>query len=339
MKTPQEDSGLPAKEVPITSQEQIQEEMPQIIQTSLHDIANDKFHNLPSSAKGPSMIKFAKGLLATHMAGVYAVLLAHLSAIFISFGHNCNVSELLIRIARLRHATIFIKQMQDSISSAVQMDPNLHVHLKQFVQRLLTQITTNYFKRQNELMEKIEIQDTATVTEKDKQVIYYICGFIVHALRKKYSKLKSNKLKLLKCLESLITQDNDSVPSSWTEKMDRGGLKKTRKEFYTIFVQIERWVRDLVSTNRLSTNSLVNLKAILMDYTLLQNSWKKLFPGASTIEWTVLEHCIDLFLKVRGFAITKLVRRKLLLEQKKSKAKAGSKRKALRKELLAKSKN
>ena len=329
MITPQEPvAALPERRVPITTVDQIQQELPRIVQASLQDIEHDKFHSLPSSANGSSMRMYARTLLSVDLAAFYVVLLSSLAPIFQTFGQNCNVNQLLRSMTRLRLEQTFMKDIQASISTATSLS-------KQFVQRLLTQIVTNYFKRQNNLMQTYEEQDAALVTDKDKQVIFYICGYIIHKLRKKYLKLKSNKMKLLQCLDILLcAPDADhNVPSSWTDKMDRGGLKKTRKEFFTIFVQIERWIRDIVSKDKLTTDSLVNLKTVLMDYKLLRCSWEKIFPNTSTVEWTVLEHSLGLFLKVRGFAVTKLVRKKLLLEQKKNKAKAGSKRKALRKEL------
>ena len=50
--------------------------------------------------------------------------------------------------------------------------------------------------------------------------------------------------------------------------------KKPCPKFYTIFVQIEHWIRKLVSTKQLDANSLTNLQATLMDYKLLQRAWQ-----------------------------------------------------------------
>ena len=112
----------------------------------------------------------------------------------------------------------------------------------------------------------------------DQQVIYYICGYLLHGLKKKFYKLKSKKEEYLRCEEHLISNDDaSSVPSSWIDKMNRGGLKKQCPKFYKIFVQIEHWIRNFVSTKRLDANSLTNLLATLMEYKLLQRAWAKLF--------------------------------------------------------------
>ena len=322
---------LPDKKVPITTEDQVREEIPNIIEKSVAAIANDKFHNLTASKNGSALVQCATALLGSDLSNICAIVLMYLSTFFVCFGQNNNTNELLTNVGQVRRSQTFLVRMKESVLSIIQLDDK---HIKQFIQRLLTQLITQYFKRQNELMVNQEKEDAATVTNKDKQVIYYICGYVIHTLRKRYLKLKSNKAELLQCLDKLVSSnDSELSSSSWTDKMNRGGLKKPRRELFGIFVQIERWIRDIVSTQSLTTDSLVNLKVTLMDYSLLRRSWENLFPNSSIAELTVLEHSIELFLKVRGFAVTKLVRRKLLLEQKKSKAKAGSKRKALRKEL------
>ena len=309
--------------------------MPAIIRRSLQDIEEDKFHQLPTSVKGPFMINYAKALLAVDISPICTIFLVHLTSIFQSFGNNLNTCKLLSGIAKLRTSSVFLKDIQEGISSTAKLENP--PHMRAFVQRILTQITENYFALQNKLMKKAESADTELVTDNDQQVIYYICGYLLHGLRKKFYKLmKSKRADYLRCVEHLISNENtSSVPSSWTDKMNRGGLKKPCPRFYNIFIQIEHWIRKLVSTKQLDANSLTNLQATLMDYQLLRRAWAKLFPSdPTTTEWTVLEHSISLFLKVRGFAVTKLVRKRIQLEQKKNKAKPG-KRKALRKELKA----
>ncbi len=100
------------------------------------------------------------------------------------------------------------------------------------------------------------------------------------------------------CLDYILLSDIATIPSSWTEKMDCGGVRKPETKFVAIFVQIECWLRELVSTNQLATDPLVNLKATFMDYQLLQNSFRQIFPQASNIEQTVLKNSVELFLDI-----------------------------------------
>ena len=60
------------------------------------------------------------------------------------------------------------------------------------------------------------------------------------------------------------------VLSDLTDYMNRGGLKIPCGKFNKICLQIERWIRNMVSTTNLNTESLVNLKATILKYRLLQ---------------------------------------------------------------------
>ena len=84
--------------------------------------------------------------------------------------------------------------------------------------------------------------------------------------------LKSDKAKqLLVCLDCLISSDPSvKVPSSWTDNMNHGGLKMPCLKLFTLIVQVERWVRDMVNVKRLNSDSPVNLKSTLLDYNFLK---------------------------------------------------------------------
>ena len=69
----------------------------------------------------------------------------------------------------------------------------------------------------------------------------------------------------------------------------------------------------------------------LMEYQLLKACWDRLMQNCDS-KWLLLDHVLTLFLKVRGFALVKLVRKELCKKRKNSKVAAGAK-KALRKEL------
>ena len=53
-----------------------------------------------------------------------------------------------------------------------------------FAQKFLTKFTASFFRRQTELLECQRKCDAETITENDHQVVYYICGYILHALKK-----------------------------------------------------------------------------------------------------------------------------------------------------------
>ena len=173
-------------------------------------------------------------------------------------------------------------------------------------------------------------KDFQSVTDNDRQVLYYVCGFILHAIRKRY--LKSKKTKSMCAMLNMLSDSTKCLESTWTEALDRGGLKRPLEKFFTIMVQVERWVRDIVDVGNLQADTLINLKEKLIHYRLLRVSWEKIRTDDDHNKWMVLDHILGLFFKVRGFAVTRLVRRQILQKRKASKIAAGT-RKALRKEL------
>ena len=171
------------------------------------------------------------------------------------------------------------------------------------------------------------------LTDNDKQVLFYICGYLIHALRKQYFRLKSVKARrLVECIDCLQVADNvvNNLSSKWLDALDRGGLKRPCMKFFNLIVQVEKWVRDVVSVKQLKSDSLVNLKAKLLDYNLLKLSWQNITSGHSECSMIVLEHVLSLFLKVRGFAITKLYRKTLQKNVKPKKTKTDKSNKSLR---------
>ena len=274
-------------------------------------------------------------LLAANLSHVHAVLLTHMSSLFTLNSSEQNASGFFRGMSKLRINATFISEMKVAVSALLPEDIPIR-YVKPFIQRLLTELITNYFKRQNELINREATNTVETLTENDKQVVHYICGYLIHSLRKKYFKIKNEKAKQLQsCLNFLTSSDtSENVPSAWTDTMNRGGLKKPCAKFFTLIIQTERWVREVVNVKRLNSDSLVNLKSTLLEYNMLKVSWEKILPGNLPLKWTLLEHVISLFLKVRGFAVTKLIRKTLKLQHK-TKSKAGSKQKSLRTELKA----
>ena len=332
---------LPEKNIPLTTEEELKEELPCIVKASLEDIQKDAFNSMPESCSGGHIIQTATALITANLSFVYALLLSHL------IGHiSSNISQKTVRqrasgvfrwINKLRLNVTFLEQMKGALSDL--LPANIpRIYIKPFIQRFLTEFTTNYFKRQNQLLNMEATNAAESVTENDREVIHYICGYLIHSLRKRYYRVKSDKGKqMLSCLDALISSNpSEKIPSSWTDSMNRGGLKMPCLKFFTLIVQIERWVRDVVNVKRLHSDSLVNLKSTLLDYNLLKVSWEKILASDVSVKWIVLEHVLSLFLKVRGFAVTRLIRKTVQLHQK-EKVKAGSKGKAVRRELKARS--
>ena len=290
---------------------------------TLEGIRDDPNHNSASSSSGGTMVRIAKDLLSANLALIHTLLITHFVPLLSSSssqGH-LEISSIFKGVSKLRGNPTFLVAMCDAISS---ISPNVRRPLVcVFLQRFVSNTIKAYFTRQNELMRRVTSVNVDAVTENDKQVLYYICGYIIHALRKKYMRLKSAKAKrILDCLGVLEkNSSSDDVSSAWTDALDRGGLKRPCLKFFKLIMQIEKWLRDIVSIKYLKSDTLVNLKARLLDYNLLKASWNKIIDnGHYDCNMIMLEHVLALFLKVRGFAITKLYRKTLLMEKKKTKA-------------------
>ncbi len=313
----------PTPTVPITSVEELETEMPSIVNAALQDVSNDRIHALPTSKYGQSIVKVARRLLAVELLCLYTFLVNYFAPLV--------TSSKSLDILRLRHDEQFADGFLDLILS--NMDFELELKLaKCFVQRFLTSFVTAYYKRQLELIDQQRQQAFEEVSDNDRQVIFYICGYVLHALRKRY--IKSTKKGQLIALVDKLHADTsrEQAASEWTNAINRGGLKQPSERFFLLIVQIERWARELVDMDNLKSDTLVKLKEKLLHYQLLRVSWEKLIAEDNVDKWLVLDHIVGLFFKVRGFAVTKLLRKQLQQKRKASKIAAGTK-KALRKEL------
>ena len=88
------------------------------------------------------MINYAIALLAVDIIPI--------CTIFQLFGQSLNTCKLLSGIAKLRTCSAFLKDIQECMSSTAKLEKP--PHMRAFVQRMQTQITENYFARQNKLM-------------------------------------------------------------------------------------------------------------------------------------------------------------------------------------------
>lgn len=206
---------------------------------------------------------------------------------------------------QLRHDNRFIDPFLDIIFSNIIGLELRFAHM--FVQRFLTSFIHCFIKRRVELLDINCNHDVSLVSDNDRHVLFYICGFIIHALKKRYMKRKDTAPQLLVLLDSFYADNNEKSSSSeWTEMLDRGGLKKPCNQFFVLFTQVERWIREVIDGNKLHANSLVDLKDKLIEYRLLRVSWEQLISDDDTMKWILLEHALGLFLKIRGFAVTRL---------------------------------
>jgi len=320
-----QDVSRPA--IPLTDAKDIREDLPNMVQSTLQQLQSDPFHKLSRSSMGKTIIDISSKLATANLATLHILLISHIMQIFASTP-DINFTGL----HKLRTNQEFLEGFMDVIFLSGNFELPLNF-ARLYVQRFVTCFVAVYLKRQVELLNVNTQRLIQSITENDKQVLFYVSGFIFHSLRKRYIKAKSKSDELTHLIQNLKDDGNNSDYSKWTVTLNRGGLQKPSHKFVQFIFQVERWVRDMAPTNaNLKADSFMDLQENLMSYSLLRHSWEKIVTDKSEHKFLILDHVLGLFLKIRGFAVTKLLRKQLQQKRKASKHVAGS-RKALRKEL------
>ncbi|XP_052071204.1 uncharacterized protein LOC127709638 [Mytilus californianus] len=174
-----------------------------------------------------------------------------------------------------------------------------------FIQTFLLELMNQVLKEHlSKKMKQTQAFDDS-LTDNDQKILFYIAGFIIRALHKRYNKLKVSSLKeeTLLCVQGL--QDSSDTKTflskfkSWTVKKDRGGLKLPTDNFYLLVRHMEIIVRQSVNLDNLSASSLCkdSLKEKIMDAFMVKHYASQLFP-ASDNTLCIMEDIVNVFLTV-----------------------------------------
>ncbi|VDI20996.1 Hypothetical predicted protein [Mytilus galloprovincialis] len=122
-----------------------------------------------------------------------------------------------------------------------------------------------------------------------------------------------------------------------TVKKDRGGLKFPTDKFYFLVRHVEIIERQCVNLDNLCASSLCkdSLKEKILDAFMVKHYASQLFP-ASDNTWCFMEDIVNVFLTVRGNAVSKLHRRKLAKSNKQNAKKPSKPSNSLRQVLKSK---
>ena len=87
-----------------------------------------------------------------------------------------------------------------------------------------------------------------TVSVNDQSILFYIAGFIIKALKKRYYVVSSKNLTII---DKLVSHSDSSSfvtsYSEWFNKQDRGGLQKPSDNFFLLVRELEYIVRKSLS--------------------------------------------------------------------------------------------
>ncbi|KAK6196392.1 hypothetical protein SNE40_001626 [Patella caerulea] len=206
---------------------------------------------------------------------------------------------------------------------------NADLHTRHsFIQSFLQKLVTVLLQTTNRSIEKSSEVEPTDISFSDQSVLFYIAGFIVHAL--------NNKKIVCEKFVSATGEKYIRKFQSWSDRINRGGLKIPSDNFYLLIRNMECEMRKHVNLEKLSSTTLLclKLKEILMTNFMVKFYWEKFnYEESERKGMYVLKTIIDIFLKVRGNATTKFIKRciqkeKVLLKHTKN---STSLRKSLKK--------
>ena len=173
------------------------------------------------------------------------------------------------------------------------------------------------------------------ITYEDANVVRYIAGYVCKKVRRSIeTSLRPNKAELLKCVEGLLSdEDNESPSADWVDVVDRGGLLRVKEGTYMLFCAMEEEVREhfkLAKADQLAEGNREHVEESVLENDEVLFQWCMLTADVDDTESAVvLGMLVKLWITVRGFSFTSA-----WLELYKQRKKAGlEKSKALRKEL------
>lgn len=197
--------------------------------------------------------------------------------------------------------------------------------IRNFIQVLMLELVNQVLSEQTKSYQQHAEKAQATLSDSDQSLLFYIS-----ACEKRYNNCKSqNKATKLQCIERLkLSSDISTFISkfqTWTKKRDRGGLSLPCDNFFLMLREFETIVRCHASIHNLHATSLLKdkLKELIMESLMVKFYSEKLFCGIEFENYiNVLEDIIHIFLTVRGFAVTRVLRNAMAKEKTRNKTSA-----------------
>ena len=156
------------------------------------------------------------------------------------------------------------------------------------------------------------------LSESDKETLYYVSGYVVKKLGDKQG--LCNKL-----VGTFSVQTNpEGVPSEWTTRLDRGGLRYATQDFYELLVQCDKVIGHIVA-KALCAKSLLKDSTVeqIMETHAVKLQWDKLCAAAKVdvaSTMTTWESVVQLFLTVKGFSIAHRIRHNIAEDMRRKKS-------------------
>ena len=174
------------------------------------------------------------------------------------------------------------------------------------------------------------------ITYEDANVVRYIASYVCRKVQMKIEKSsRTNKAALLKCLESLLSDEDKEVATAsadWVDVVDRGGLVHVKEGTYMFFCAMEE-VREHFQVGKainMKEGNREHVEDAVMDNEEVLFQWCMLTTGVSDADAAVvLELLVKLWITICGYSFAS----GWLELYKQSKMKSLQRSKALRKEI------
>lgn len=183
-----------------------------------------------------------------------------------------------------------------------------------FIQLFIEDIIGELFVQQIKVVKHASDTQQSNLSTNDQSILYYIAGFIIKALKKRYSCVSTNKSSIVsKLLNSTNNTTFVNTYGKWFTKQDRGGLQKPCDTFFFLVRELETIVRKSISPPySASSLSLQPIKESFMESFMVKYYTDIMFKGETCDTMSSMtEDIIHLFLTVRGYAFTRIERNKI----------------------------
>ncbi|KAK7492821.1 hypothetical protein BaRGS_00015959 [Batillaria attramentaria] len=305
--TPSSSSSHQSSAVHTASQPPTHADVKRTVEEALKSVQQDS--NLEISPEGAAVQKMCReflssiplmGILTVKVSNVIGVLRHHLLATAVE------------KMWATYHSETTDENFTDDIVAVVASyagnTPLRITYL--FVVCFLEAIPKCVIKLEKDLLHHEAERVSESLSTNDQGVLYYIAGNLLHCMLK-----KGKKPDALNQVETMCASEGDpAVPQNvrrWLESQDRGGLKKPVMGFFHLVMCFETVIRREVDIDKLEESSLATdkLKEAIFADSMVQSQWREL-TGHSGLQ-KLLEAIVMHFVTVRGFAIAKLVMKKV----------------------------
>ena len=268
---------------------------------ALQSIVQDPRLNIADSAHGAEIIQAAQREL--HMEDTFAFLHPHFEELFVTESSYISISQYReqqrVRLHQLRTNA----GVRDKFVSHVTVDLGASTRVGHMLfAMVLRHFTNSFLELQIDcLANKENATPGVQLDDEDRDVIAYICGYVIRRVLAKGSAYREGLAEVLGSRTPTV-----GVPSEWISSKDRGGLLYPSRDFYAFMEGCEQTLRGLTDLEHLSGDSLLRdqLKEDLLENPTLQQRWDLIGGSADTL---MREKVTDLFLTIRGHASARRV--------------------------------